>query len=38
MTKTEQGVDVITIRFTGGMFTESARLFGFLYLLTDYRA
>ena len=38
VTKTEQGVDVITIRFTGGMFVESARLFGFLYLLTDYRS
>ena len=35
--KTKQGVDTITIRFTGGLFTESARLFGFLYLLTDYK-
>lgn len=27
----------IFVRFQGGMFVESARLFGFLYLLRDYR-
>ena len=31
-------VQTVFIKFQGGMFVESARLFGFLYLLREYRA
>lgn len=32
-----QGVDTVTVKFTGGPYVESARLFGFVYMLTAYQ-
>ena len=33
-----KNVQTVFIKFQGGMFVESARLFGFIYLLREYRA